>query len=75
MNYMNFHRFPDYPLALYVRISIAVYGKYRAALRHIDCALGANIERALHAYFLFATKILRLIYHGECQAERSFFAF
>ena len=31
-------------LALYVRISIAVYGKYRAALRHIDCAFGANID-------------------------------
>ena len=31
-------------LALYVRISIAVYGKYRAALRHIACAFGANID-------------------------------
>ena len=30
-------------LALYVRISIAE-GKYRAALRHIDCAVGANID-------------------------------
>ena len=27
-----------------MRISIAVYGKYRAALRHIDCAFGANID-------------------------------
>ena len=31
-------------LVLYARISIAVYGKYRAALRHIDCAFGANID-------------------------------
>ena len=35
-------------LVLYARISIAVYGKYRAALRHIDCAFGANID--LHKY-------------------------
>ena len=27
-----------------MRISIAVYGKYRAALRHIACAFGANID-------------------------------
>ena len=26
------------------RISIGVYGKYRAALRHIACAFGANID-------------------------------
>ena len=36
--------FSPLSLALYVRISIAVYGKYRAALRHIDCAFGANID-------------------------------
>ena len=36
-------------LVLYARISIAVYGKYRAALRHIDCAVGTNIERAPRA--------------------------
>ena len=31
-------------LALYVRISIATCGKYHAALRHIGCAVGANID-------------------------------
>ena len=36
--------FSPLSLALYVRISIAVYGKYRAALRHIACAFGANID-------------------------------
>ncbi len=37
-------------LVLYARISIAACGKYRAALRHITCAVGANIERAERAY-------------------------
>ena len=34
----------QFSLVLYARISIAVYGKYRAALRHIACAFGANID-------------------------------
>ena len=42
---LHVYNFPcPLSLALYVRISIAVYGKYRAAMRHITCAFGANID-------------------------------
>ena len=42
---LHVYNFPGpLSLALYVRISIAVYGKYRAAMRHITCAFGANID-------------------------------